>query len=161
MTLVVGKPFVLSGKNVSAVEDTPATKVVVAKWTDDDQPANEVYTATINWGDSSQSAGTATDTATGGSVKVSHTYLASGTYVILTTVTDSEGTTLFATSHATVHAAPVPAVTSVSPATVVQGGSANLVVTGTGFTDDATASFSASGISIDSVTFVSSTELTS
>jgi hypothetical protein len=158
VTLVVGQPFVLTGKNVSAVEDTPATKVVVAKWTDDDQPANEVYTATIDWGDASQSTGTATSTATGGSVKGTHTWATPGTYTITTTVTDSEGTTKVVTSHATVHAAGLPVVSSVSPGTVVQGGSANLVVTGTGFTADAAVSFSASGISIDSVTFVTSTQ---
>jgi Quinohemoprotein amine dehydrogenase, alpha subunit domain III len=74
-------------------------------------------------------------------------------------VTDSDGTTLAVTSKATVHVAPVPGVTAVSPPTVVQGGSANLVVTGTGFTDDSAVSFSASGITTDSVTFVKSTEL--
>jgi hypothetical protein len=158
VTLTVGNPFVLTGRHVTATEDTPATNVPVATFTDDDQ-AGSTYTATINWGDSSQSTGTVSTTGTGGTVRGTHTWATFGTFTILTTVTDSTGTTLFVTSTATVHVAPLPAVSTVTPPAVAQGGSANLVLTGTGFTADSAVSFSNAGITIDTVTFVRSTEL--
>jgi large repetitive protein len=158
VTLIVGKPFVLTGKNVTAIEDTPVTSVPVTTWTDDDQTGS-TYTVTINWGDTTQPNGTVSTTGTGGTVKGSHTWASAGTFTITTTVIDSTGTTRSVTSTATVHVAPLPTVTTVARSGVRQHSEVNLVVNGTGFTADSAVGFSNTGITIDSVTFVKSTQL--
>jgi len=51
----------------------------------------ETHTATFNWGDSTTSAGTVTESNGSGSVAGSHVYATTGTYTVTLTVTDSEG----------------------------------------------------------------------
>lgn len=66
------------------------------------------FTATINWGDSSSSSGTLSQTASGAfSVSGSHTYASTGTKSITATVTDEEGQTVTLHATATVAAAPI------------------------------------------------------
>lgn len=55
---------------------------------------------------------------------------------------------------------PDPALTSISPTSGVQGQTMNMVFTGTGFVPTATVSFSGSGVSVNSITFNSSTQIT-
>ena len=55
---------------------------------------------------------------------------------------------------------PSPTVTSISPATRAQGLTSDIVITGTGFISGAAVVFSGSGISINSTTFNSATQLT-
>ncbi|MGO9918990.1 MAG: beta strand repeat-containing protein, partial [Isosphaeraceae bacterium] len=51
----------------------------------------ETHNATFNWGDSTNSAGTVTESNGSGSVAGSHVYATTGTYTVTLTVTDSEG----------------------------------------------------------------------
>jgi len=73
------------------------------------------------------------------------------------TVTNPDAGTGSLASGFTVNAAPT--VTSTSPSSADQGGIENVTVKGTGFTSGASASFG-SGITVNSTTFKSSTELT-
>ena len=67
------------------------------------------YTATINWGDSTSSAGTVTASGTGFSVHASHTYVEEGTYAVTVTVADFGGATTSTTGSAIVADAPLTA----------------------------------------------------
>jgi hypothetical protein len=74
------------------------------------------YTATINWGDGTATAGTVSAASGGGfAVSGSHTYANGGAYTISVTITDVQGATATATSTATVTATPPPP----APPTVV------------------------------------------
>jgi hypothetical protein len=88
-----------SGIDITANEDESFTKDV-AEYTNANS-SNPVTSATINWGDSSSSAGTITGTSV---YKVSgtHTYADPGTYTITTTVTQQDSSTATFTSTATV-----------------------------------------------------------
>ena len=71
----------------------------VAAFTDSDLTATAgVFTASVDWGDGSSSAGTITGGAGSFSVAGSHTYAGSGWHTITTTITGSEGSTASATS---------------------------------------------------------------
>ena len=102
VTLTVGNPFHLTGINVTAPVNVPLTGAMVATFTDDDQSAGAVYTAQIDWGDHTTSAGAVTTTSGGGTVTGSHTYTAPGRHVVTTSVTDPDGTHAATTSTATV-----------------------------------------------------------
>ncbi len=56
-----------------------------------DPGTNDTHTASINWGDTTTSSGTVTETAGSGSVTASHTYTAAGLYTVTVTVTDDNG----------------------------------------------------------------------
>jgi hypothetical protein len=80
----------------------------VATFTDQSTTGNTAeFTATIDWGDSSSSAGTITG-STGGpfTVSGSHTYATSGTFSVFVSITDKGGQTTSAFSTATVAKAP-------------------------------------------------------
>jgi hypothetical protein len=70
------------------------------------------FTATINWGDATVTAGTVTGSAGNFTVSGTHTYAAAGTFTVTVTLTDdAPGTaTATATSTANVGAAPIAAV---------------------------------------------------
>ena len=70
----------------------------------DANPAAPVsdFTATINWGDSTTTAGTVAAAGTGFTVQGSHVYTHTGTFSVTVTVTDVGGSTVTATGHATV-----------------------------------------------------------
>jgi hypothetical protein len=75
------------------------------------------------------------------------------------TITNPDKGTTTCTGCFTVNA--IPSVTSVSPDALGQGATAvDVTITGTGFQDGATASFSGTGITVNDTTFVSATELT-
>jgi len=65
------------------------TVVLTASFTD--PGFLETHTATFNWGDSTTSAGTVTESNGSGSVAGSHVYATTGTYMVTLAVTDSEG----------------------------------------------------------------------
>ena len=67
------------------------------------------YTATIDWGDTSSSAGTVTAAGTGFTVQASHTYADEGSYDVTVTVTSAGGSTTSASGHAAVADAPLTA----------------------------------------------------
>jgi outer membrane protein assembly factor BamB len=84
--------------------------------------------------------------------------VATGTYNLV--VTNPDGGTATCTGCLTVTTAgPAPTLTGVSPGAVGQQSKVTLDLTGTNFTSGSTVSFSASGITADSVDFVSSTSL--
>ena len=82
----------------------------VATFTDADPAGTPSdYTATINWGDGSTSAGTIIDVPSGGfAVNGSHTYANVGTYTTSITIKDVGGSTATATSSANVIPPPPP-----------------------------------------------------
>jgi hypothetical protein len=98
------------GFTVSATEGSASSSQTVATFTDPDpnSTASE-YSATIDWGDSSSSAGTITG-ATGGpfTVSGSHTYAEEGTYDVTVTITDIDNTGNNATVHSTANVADAP-----------------------------------------------------
>lgn len=73
-----------------------------------DQGVNDDHTATINWGDTSSSSGTVTETlGAGGTASGSHSYGAPGTYIVKVTVNDKDGGKGSATTTVVVSAPPV------------------------------------------------------
>ncbi|MGA2838280.1 MAG: hypothetical protein ABSF84_16970 [Acidimicrobiales bacterium] len=147
-------PFSVASKAFSPTAHEPTSYSVGTITTSLGTPT---YTATINWGDSTSSAGTVTS----GTVSGSHSFASPGPSTVTVTVHASDGTTLSSSRSITVKADPIPTVTSVSPDVVLEGATNKvLTLTGTGLTDNATPSFSASGISVVSTTYVSASKLT-
>ena len=88
---------------------TSALTGVVGSFTDEAaaQAAVGDFAASINWGDSTTSAGTVTKTGSGAfSVSGTHTYASSGSKSITATVTDEEGSTVTLHATATIAVAP-------------------------------------------------------
>ena len=77
----------------------------------DANPAGTVsdFSATIDWGDTTTSAGTISANGTGFSVAASHTYAHPGTFTVVVTVDDVGGSSTSATGQATVAASPLTA----------------------------------------------------
>lgn len=72
-----------------------------------DPGANDDHTATINWGDSTSSTGTVTETlGSGGTVSGSHAFGVAGTYTVKVTVNDKDGGKASATTTVVVSAPP-------------------------------------------------------
>jgi len=157
VTLTTGTPFTVTAKTIHAVDETPATLTLA---TVTDSAPTPPYTVTVNWGDSTSSAGTFTTTGTGGKAKGTHTWTAPGVYTVQTTVHAADGTTITVSKNITVAVAPVPTVTSVSPTVGLQGKNVTLTVNGTGFTVNSVPSFSDAGISVTSTTWNSTSKLT-
>ena len=67
------------------------------------------FTATIDWGDSTTSAGTVTASGTGFTAQGNHTYTHSGTFTVTVTVNDVGGSTASATGTTTITSAPLTA----------------------------------------------------
>ncbi|OLE54494.1 MAG: hypothetical protein AUG51_07860 [Acidobacteria bacterium 13_1_20CM_3_53_8] len=112
---------VSTGININAIAGAPVT-ARVASFTDTD-PNGQLsdYTATIDWGDSTTSAGTITPNASGGlDVTGTHTYVATGTFTVTTSIRDTGGSSISAKSTATVSGQPS---LSIGNATVIEGNS--------------------------------------
>jgi len=108
-TISDGKLTADANKSLSGVATTASTSVV-GSFTDEAaaQAAVADFAATINWGDSTTSAGTVTKTASGAfSVSGTHTYASAGSKSITATVTDEEGSTVTLHATATIGAAPI------------------------------------------------------
>jgi len=104
-----------TGAAFSATAGSPVTATVATF--DDADPAGTAsdYTATINWGDGTTSAGTIGPTAGGGfAVSDSHTYANAGTYATSIAIDDAGGATATATGTANV-ANPPPAPPTLLP----------------------------------------------
>src|SRR5204862_3247077 len=97
-------PLSPNGKNITATEGTPFTKVV-ASFTDADPSAVASYfTATIDWGDNTAtSAGTVSANAQGGfDITGTHAYPRAGGFSISVQINDVGGSTTTAPSFASV-----------------------------------------------------------
>jgi fibronectin-binding autotransporter adhesin len=146
-------PFSVTSKPVSPTAHEPANYSLATITTLLGSPT---YTATINWGDSTSSAGT----ISAGTVTGRHSFAAPGPHTVVVTVHGSDGTTISSSKSIVVKADPVPTVTSVTPNVTAQGSSYTLSVAGTGLTDNAVPSFSATGVTVVSTTYVSPVKLT-
>jgi len=101
---VYAEPTAVStGININAMVDASFT-AKVASFTDAD-PNGQVsdFTAIIDWGDATTSAGTITPNASGGfDVSGSHAYNAAGLFTIITSIRDIDGSSISAKSMAIV-----------------------------------------------------------
>jgi uncharacterized repeat protein (TIGR01451 family) len=90
-TTVVAEPAISVSGSVTTTSKK-LNNVIVATFTHANgvEPAS-AFTATINWGDGSTSAGTISLSGITYSVKGSHSYAVNGTYTITTTVTEPTG----------------------------------------------------------------------
>ncbi|MDE2477086.1 MAG: hypothetical protein KGO48_18665, partial [Alphaproteobacteria bacterium] len=100
---VADAALVATGAAISATEGTPDTATVVT-FTDSNPNATAGdFTATINWGDGSSSAGTVFANASGGfGVGGTHSYADEGNYQVGLTITDDGASTAGVTSTAAV-----------------------------------------------------------
>jgi uncharacterized protein (TIGR03118 family) len=116
----VGTPTIIKGTANQALNN-----VVVATFTDSDLAnVNNGIVASINWGDSTTSAGTITPTGSGTyQVNGSHTYAASGSYSVAVTLTDLgtsgsatvSGTTINVTSNGPLSPVSVASTANIAP----------------------------------------------
>jgi len=135
---VCEEPITATGTTLSAVEGQPFS-ATVATITDPTITSTAAeYSATIDWGDGSSSAGTVSG-PTGGpfTVSGSHTYAEEGTYTITVMVTDIDDATNGATATSTANVA--DAALTASPACIATSTQSYLGSTAT-FTDAASPS---------------------
>jgi hypothetical protein len=87
-TITIGNaaPVVGAVSLPTAPNPTGVPVSVTASFTD--PGANDTHTATIDWGDSSTTSGTVSETAGSGTVTDSHVYATNGSYTVTVTVTD-------------------------------------------------------------------------
>ncbi len=95
---------VLGGLTVSSPVGTSTPATLSANFTD--VGTNDTHSATIDWGDTSSSAATITETNGSGSLSGSHTYALSGTYTVTVTLQDDDGGTSVHTAQVIVNGAP-------------------------------------------------------
>ena len=110
--IVVSSPITVSGKNQSNVQVATFTHANGV------EPASD-FVATINWGDGTTSTGSISQSESSYRVKGSHTYSASGSHTVTTTVVESESSNqmhALAVTNSSMPSAP----TNVTPA-IVQG----------------------------------------
>ena len=102
-TSVADAALTVTGASVSAVEGAGVSGTVASFTDADPTAAVSDYSATINWGDQTSSAGTVTANGSGGFVvSGSHVYAEEGTYTVTVTVTDAGGASASGTSSASV-----------------------------------------------------------
>ena len=101
---VIGGTLTARGGTLNATEGAAFSGAAVATFSDADQnTAPGTYAATINWGDTSTSAGTVTgNRAIGFTVTGGHTYAEEGSYTVTTQISDLDGNSVTATGSATV-----------------------------------------------------------
>jgi hypothetical protein len=92
-------PLVGVGIPVNGFELTPLTNVTLATLThpNDVEPASD-FSATINWGDGTTSAGTVASTDGGFEVRGSHIYTDEGTFPIIVTASEANASTTINTN---------------------------------------------------------------
>lgn len=94
-----------------------------------DPGVNDTHVTTINWGDSTTSPGTISESAGSGTVTRSHVYSAPGTFTVTVTVSDLDGGIASATASVVVNAPPTAS--AGGPYSGVEGGSVTLNGTAT------------------------------
>ncbi len=109
---VADAPITASGLSIAAIEGQPFADVTVAAFSDGDvNGLASQFTATIKWGDGSQSAGVVTPFGDAGDfiVKGSHTYAEEKTFAVRVHIVDIDGPSATARSTAVVVDAPLNA----------------------------------------------------
>jgi hypothetical protein len=81
-----------------------------------DPGTNDTHTATVNWGDSSSSNGTVSESAGAGTVTASHLYATDGNYPVQVIITDDNGATAARTITVTSDTTPPVITPTVAPA---------------------------------------------
>ena len=106
VAVVEGDQLTPTPKTFGGQPNQPINNVVVATFSDVIPNAASDFTAAIDWGDGTSSAGTVTGSGGAFTVSGSHTYLAAGDNTVLVTLEDDDpGTaTATATSHALIGA---------------------------------------------------------
>ena len=104
---ITGSGFValtINGTTVTAIEGATTGTIPVATFTDaNPNAAASDFTATINWGDGSSTAGTIVAQSGGGfAVDGTHTYADEGKYTVSVSITDVGGNTASTTSNANI-----------------------------------------------------------
>ena len=104
---ITGSGFValtINGTTVTGIEGATTGTIPVATFTDaNPNAAASDFTATINWGDGSSTAGTIVAQSGGGfAVDGTHTYADEGKYTVSVTITDVGGNTASTTSNANI-----------------------------------------------------------
>jgi hypothetical protein len=90
-TVSGGGTLTVQGQTIAAQENQPLNNVVVATFTDTSPASAAQFSATIDWGDGSSSAGTVAANGAGGfNVAGSHTYLEEGNAITSITVTENQ-----------------------------------------------------------------------
>ena len=98
-TSVADAALTVTGASVSAVEGAGVSGTVASFTDADPNAAVSDYSATINWGDQTSSAGTITANGSGGFVvSGTHVYAEEGSYIVSVTVSDTGGATASASS---------------------------------------------------------------
>jgi hypothetical protein len=100
----IGGTVSSSGTSITAVEGTTLSAVTVARFSDADQNTSPAtYSASINWGDTTTSAGVVTGSRSSGfAVSGSHMGAEEGSYTITVSINDLDGNGTTATGSATV-----------------------------------------------------------
>ena len=89
--LTVNNVAPVVGSITAPIDPVPVNAAINASASFTDVGTADTHTAQWNWGDTTSSAGTVTETEGSGSVSGSHTYSAPGIYVLRLTVTDDDG----------------------------------------------------------------------
>ena len=130
---VADAPLTATGADVVATEGASTGQVTVASFTDANPDATAAdFTATINWGDGTSSAGSVAVAGDGFSVDGAHTYAEEGQYTVGVSIDDKGGST--AGTSGTAMVADAPLLATAANVTATAGASTGQVTVAT-FTD--------------------------
>jgi uncharacterized protein with PIN domain len=105
-SITVGNVAPVGGAVVPSDTLVPTNSTVSVTQTFTDAGTNDTHTATIDWGDTTSSAGAVTESAGSGSVTGTHEYDEAGTYTITVTITDDDGDESVGTAQVVVNNSP-------------------------------------------------------
>ena len=154
---VVDAPLTAAAVNFTAVAGSQFSGPV-ATFTDADPGGTASdYSATIVWGDGTQSAGTVSAGQNGGFVvSGTHTYATTGSYETTVSIADAGGSTAVVLGTATVNP-PAPTVTQVSPSAGPTVGGNTITITGTNLASASAVKFGTGSATIKTNTATSIT----
>ena len=154
---VVDAPLTAAAVNFTAVAGSQFSGPV-ATFTDADPGGTASdYSATIVWGDGTQSAGTVTAGQNGDFVvSGTHTYATTGSYETTVSIADAGGSTAVVLGTATVNP-PAPTVTQVSPSAGPTVGGNTITITGTNLASASAVKFGTGSATIKTDTATSIT----
>jgi hypothetical protein len=122
-------PLTGSGRNISGAAGQSLSAVVAHLGDANPSASAGDFSAQINWGDGTTTAGTVTAAAGGGfDVTGTHTYGAAGSFMVSTSIADSGGSTATATAQAAIAATTTTATTTTTTTTTAPPPSAPRIV---------------------------------